>query len=229
MQPMDVQHRASFAFRSYLEPARTGSRQIHAVRQSSMLPLMVGIYKVEAALDLILLDALHNIYNTATLTATTTFPLSHLSVHNSTNTESTQDETPSDNLLTAQMFARTAVLSVFAALAATAFAAEPEPYSIYLYEDDLCGDQVSSVGDNVQVDCDDLENKFSVPIRSFKFEHPEINERCGFVVALSKDDNTCSDTYRYNLSGFCYSFPGNPGEDTPAIKSYAIYKTPCED
>jgi hypothetical protein len=130
------------------------------------------------------------------------------------------------------MLAHTALLSILAALAATSFAEtgkEPEPYSIYLYEDDFCEKQVSSVGDNEPVQCEDLENQFNVPIRSFKFEHPEINTMCGFSVGVSKDDNTCSSIVNYLFSGNCFSFKSQPGEPSPEIKSWFALKLPCNE
>ncbi|PNP52715.1 hypothetical protein FNYG_15803 [Fusarium nygamai] len=130
------------------------------------------------------------------------------------------------------MLAHTALLSILAALAATSFAEtgkEPEPYSVHLYEDDFCEKQVSSVGDNVPVNCEDLENQFNVPIRSFKFEHPDLNAWCGFSVSVSKEDNTCSGGNPYIYSGNCFSFNTEPGKPAPEIKSWSAGKNPCNE
>ncbi|KAJ4253798.1 hypothetical protein NW762_010193 [Fusarium torreyae] len=127
------------------------------------------------------------------------------------------------------MLARTAILSVFAALAATSFAAEIEPYTVTLYEDEDCQKSLSMVGSSDDIQCEDVENEFTVPIRSFKFEHPNINSQCGFTVGVSKDTNSCDSYIPYSYTGNCYGFRGSPGQLRPAIKSFFARKTPCFD
>ncbi|KAF4332303.1 hypothetical protein FBEOM_13898 [Fusarium beomiforme] len=127
------------------------------------------------------------------------------------------------------MLARTTILSVFAALAATSFAAETEPYFVSVYSDRDCQDLVGSEGSADNIDCEDLENEYSVPIRSIKFEHPRMSISCGFQVGYSKDDNTCFSWEFINVSDRCYNFPGNPGGDAPEIKSFYAWKLPCPE
>ncbi|KAM0547320.1 hypothetical protein ACHAPJ_010455 [Fusarium lateritium] len=127
------------------------------------------------------------------------------------------------------MLAHAAILSVFAALTATSFAAELEPYTVTLYEDEDCEKSLSMVGSSDAIECEDVENEFTVPIRSFKFEHPNLYSQCGFSVGVSKDSNTCDSMLPYMYTGNCYRFKGSPGQPRPAIKSFFARKTPCDD
>ncbi|KAF4428965.1 hypothetical protein F53441_14025 [Fusarium austroafricanum] len=170
----------------------------------------------------------YNSYNAAATTIATTCRLPILFLLNCTNTDSKQ------NIESESLHCKNACSYYYPLHLRRSgrdfFAAETEPYSVYLYEDEECKKQVSSVGDDVAVDYEDLESKFSVPIRSFKFEHPNAGPlRCGFQLGIRKDTNTCTSYDPYSFSGHCYRFLGNPGVPRPAIKSWFAWKFPCPE